>query len=193
MSTKNNVLFIECLYINYACWQWLYFHKSSYNNVIINFYALRFVILGHLTLVRTLYPFAVVKNGYSSSSVENNWDTCASKDLERGQEKRASVLANDSHNVHRASTYRVPGESLWSNTISRSITRTKVIYGSAYTANVSSKCGNTALPSAHPRITRGEVAISPPFLDGNGPSSPDYNSNSIKSRGSLPERVTLLQ
>lgn len=60
------------------------------------------MIFGHLTSVRIV---SVVKDGYGSGSVENNWDTCASKDLERGQEKRASVPANDSHNVHRASTY----------------------------------------------------------------------------------------
>lgn len=42
-------------------------------------------------------------------------------------------------------------------------------------------------------LLRGFAISAPSFLDGNGPSSPDYNSNSIKSRGSLPERITLLQ
>lgn len=43
-------------------------------------------------------------------------------------------------------------------------------------------------------LLRKGVAISAPsFLHSNGPSSPDYNSNSIKSHGSLPERITLLQ
>jgi len=40
-----------------------------------------------------------------------------------------------------------------------------------------------------------EIAISSPFLDrrANGSSSPSYNSNSIKSREPLPERITLLR
>lgn len=124
--------------------------------------------------------------------VENNWDSCKRNDLKRGQEKQASRSSpqwlsqcSSRFDLPRSSKEPSKQHDLPHHS-NQSYLRTLMYSERRIVQNIAISRGWARTRELF------EIAISPPFLGSNGPSLSSYNSDSIKSCGSLPACITLL-